>query len=63
MSGNWSLKIRVVNFTDNVGMALEFFHQQMGSLSTHSHPLLLVALIPDVVVTHRCSYLGTQPKL
>lgn len=37
MSGNWSLKIRVVNFTDNVGMALEFFHQQMG-ISEHTQP-------------------------
>ena len=45
MGGNWSLKICVVSFLDDAGMTLEFLHQQMRSLSTHSHQLLLVALI------------------
>lgn len=46
MDGNWSLKICVVSFLDDAGVTLEFLHQQMRSLSTHNHQLLLkVALI------------------
>lgn len=63
MSGNWRLKICVVSFTDSVGITLEFLHQQMGSLSTHRHQLLLVALIWCTVVTHSCCYFRTQTKL